>query len=80
MTEKDFQQNIEIKKEMELLYRGTRFTVNYGIDNNGKEYIAFGEENLPLKRFTTYGQLVNEAMLGFSPLRYSIESLELLNP
>ena len=80
MQETVFRKNIEVKKEMELLYRGNRYKLDYGIDNAGKSYIAFGEEFLPAKHFYSYGQLVNEAMLGISPLRDSIEVLQLLNP
>ncbi len=80
MTESEFRRNIDVKKEMELLYRNTRFILNYGIDNQGRNYIGFGEEYLPVKKFYTYGELVTEAMLGVSPLRDSIESLTLLNP
>lgn len=80
MTESDFKKNIEIKKEMELRYRTTNFVINYGKDAGGREYIAFGEAYLPPKRYYSYGELVNEAYLGISPLRYSIEVLELLNP
>ncbi|WP_296016519.1 MULTISPECIES: hypothetical protein [unclassified Treponema] len=80
MQETVFRKNIEVKKEMELLYRGIRYKLGYGIDNAGKSYISFGEEFLPAKHFYSYGQLVNEAMLGISPLRDSIEVLQLLNP
>ena len=80
MQETVFRKNIEVKKEMELLYRGNRYNLDYGIDNAGKSYISFGEEFLPAKHFYSYGQLVNEAMLGISPLRDSIEVLQLLNP
>lgn len=80
MQETLFRKNVEIKKEMELLYRGQRYKLGYGIDNSGKNYISFGEEFLPSAHFYTYGQLVNEAFLGISPLRDSIEVLELLNP
>lgn len=80
MQETVFRKNIEVKKEMELLYRGNRYKLDYGIDNGGKSYISFGEEFLPAKHFYSYGQLVNEAMLGISPLRDSIEVLQLLNP
>lgn len=80
MQETVFRKNIEVKKEMELLYRGNRYKLDYGIDNAGKPYISFGEEFLPAKHFYSYGQLVNEAMLGISPLRDSIEVLQLLNP
>ena len=80
MQETVFRKNIEVKKEMELLYRGNRYKLDYGIDNTGKSYISFGEEFLPTKHFYSYGQLVNEAMLGISPLRDSIEVLQLLNP
>ena len=80
MQETVFRKNIEVKKEMELLYRGNRYKLDYGIDNAGKAYISFGEEFLPAKHFYSYGQLVNEAMLGISPLRDSIEVLQLLNP
>lgn len=80
MQETVFRKNIEVKKEMELLYRGNRYKLDYGIDNAEKSYISFGEEFLPAKYFYSYGQLVNEAMLGISPLRDSIEVLQLLNP
>ena len=80
MQETVFRKNIEVKKEMELLYRGNRYKLDYGIDNAGKSCISFGEEFLPAKHFYSYGQLVNEAMLGISPLRDSIEVLQLLNP
>ena len=80
MQETVFRKHIEVKKEMELLYRGNRYKLDYGIDNAGKSYISFGEEFLPAKHFYSYGQLVNEAMLGISPLRDSIEVLQLLNP
>lgn len=80
MQETVFRKNIEVKKEMELLYRGNRYKLDYGIDNARKSYISFGEEFLPAKHFYSYGQLVNEAMLGISPLRDSIEVLQLLNP
>lgn len=80
MQETVFRKNIEVKKEMELLYRGNRYKLDYGIDNAGKFYISFGEEFLPAKHFYSYGQLVNEATLGISPLRDSIEVLQLLNP
>ena len=80
MQETVFRKNIEVKKEMELLYRGNRYKLDYGIDNAGKSYTSFGEEFLPAKHFYSYGQLVNEAMLGISPLRDSIEVLQLLNP
>ena len=79
MQEEIFRKNVELKKEMELLYRGTRYKLEYGIDNNGKSYISFGEEFLPAGHYYTYGQLVNEAVLGISPLRNSIEILELLH-
>lgn len=78
MQETVFRKNIELRKEMELLYRGTRYKLGYGIDNDGKSYITFGEEFLPAGHFYTYGQLVNEAFLGISPLRESIEVIELL--
>ena len=80
MQEDLFRKNVELKKEMELLYRGTRYKLGYGIDNAGKNYISFGEEFLPSAHFYTYGQLVNDAVLGISPLRDSIEVLELLTP
>ncbi|WP_178842538.1 hypothetical protein [uncultured Treponema sp.] len=78
MQETVFRKNIELRKEMELLYRGNRYKLGYGIDNDGKSYITFGEEFLPAGHFYTYGQLVNEAILGISPLRESIEVIELL--
>ena len=78
MQETVFRKNIELRKEMELLYRGNRYKLGYGIDNAGKPYITFGEEFLPAGHFYTYGQLVNEAILGISPLRESIEVIELL--
>lgn len=79
MTEKDFRFNIEVKKEMELQFRNTKYFVNYGIDNSGKNYIGFGEQNLPPQKYYSYSQFVNEAYLGVCPLRYSIEGLILLN-
>lgn len=80
MQEVVFRKNVELKKEMELLYRGTRFRLGYTLDDSGKSAITFGEENLPSKLFYSYGELMNNAMLGISPLSYSIDSLELLNP
>lgn len=80
MQEQIFRKNIELQKEMELLYRGTRYRVTYSLDNRGNPCISFGEEYLPPKYFYTYGELVNNAFLGISPLRESIEVLELLNP
>ncbi len=79
MQETEFRKNVELRKEMDLLYRGTRYKLEYGIDDNGKNYISFGEEFLPAGHYYTYGQLVNEAHLGISPLRQSIEVLELLS-
>ena len=80
MQEVVFRKNVELKKEMEFLYRGRKFRLGYTPDDSGKNAISFGEENLPVKLFYSYGELVNNAMLGISPLSYSIESLELLNP
>ena len=38
MQETVFRKNIEVKKEMELLYRGIRYKLGYGIDNAGKSF------------------------------------------
>ena len=78
MQESLFRKNIEVRKEMDLLYRGRRYKLEYGIDDSGKNYISFGEEFLPAGHYYTYGQLVNEAILGISPLKDSIEVLEVL--
>ena len=78
MQEEQFRRNVELRKEMDLLYRGKRWKLDYGTDDSGKNYISFGEEFLPAGHYYTYGQLVNEAHLGISPLRESIEVLELI--
>lgn len=79
MTEKEFRTNIELKKEMELSYRGTKYRLSYGLDNDGTQTISFAEADLPPKRYRSYAELMSSAKVGIHPLRYAVESFVLLN-
>ena len=59
MTLEQFRQNIELKKEMEFSSRGIDFSISYGRDDDGKNYIAFGEKHLLDKFYLEDGMRVS---------------------
>ena len=79
MTLEQFRQNIELKKEMEFTSRGINFSISYGRDDDGKNYIAFGEKHLPYEKYYSWGEFINAAKIGNAWLRYSVEDLVFSN-
>ncbi len=74
MTKEQFQLHIELKKEMEFSYQGTKYNLMYDKSFNGTDCIKFGpvyEE----KKFDSFGDLINHARVGNCYFKNFIEDL-----
>lgn len=78
MTGTEFKRNIELKKEMDFEYKGTKYSVSYGKDEHGRNFIAFGEYHQLPEYYYSYGELMNNAKIRNSWLKYTIDSLDFL--
>lgn len=74
MTKEQFQLQVELKKEMEFSYQGTKYNLMYDKSSDGTDFIKFGpiyEE----KKFNSFGELINHARVGNCYLKTFIEDL-----
>ncbi len=60
MTKDDLIFIINTKKEFEFVYKGKNYNLTYDRDDNGKDYIVFGERFMG-KKFASFGEFMNEA-------------------
>lgn len=62
MTKDDLYYYIQVKKDLEFVYNGKTYSLTYGKENDGRDYICFGllYEG---ERFYSYGEFINEAKI-----------------
>ncbi|MBR1910981.1 MAG: hypothetical protein IJ828_01350 [Treponema sp.] len=76
MTREEFQFIVDIKKEYEFLANGKRYTLTYGKDDSGKDYIALGRLYDQPERYASFGDLMNHAKIENQYVRELIAFLE----
>ena len=74
MTKEEFRFLVDTKKAFEFTYKGKNYNLTFDKDDNGKEYIFFGERYMQQK-FYSWGQLMNEAKVCNSFLREMLSDL-----
>lgn len=74
MTADEFQTLINIRKEMEFTFKGTKYNLFYEKDSNGKEFICFGELYFE-SRYESLGELLNTAKVSNTYFKNIIEDL-----
>lgn len=76
MTKDDLFFYIESKKELEFTYKEKTYTITYGIDTDGNDYIAFGRLYEP-ERFTSFKDLYARAKINNSYFREMLDVIEI---
>ncbi len=74
MTKEEFRFLIDTKKPFEFSYKNKNYNLTFGKDDQGKEYIAFGERYMQ-KNYYSWGDLMNQAKVENSFLREMLEEL-----
>lgn len=64
-----FKKWIETGNEVEFSYSGKRYSVTYGIKENGNEYISFCEFYKPDTEFIDADDFINNSKIDNIPLR-----------
>ncbi|MBQ0051599.1 MAG: hypothetical protein KBT11_05980 [Treponema sp.] len=74
MTEKQLQFMIDVGQNLEFDYKGKKYTLRYDKDSEGNKVFYFGETFFE-KKFESYGDLMNNAMVENSFFRNVVENL-----
>lgn len=77
MKIEDFQLNIEIKKEMEFVYDGERYTITYGKTDRGSSYIQVGLLYDSGVRYDSYTQMMTCCKIKNAYLREIVQRLNI---
>lgn len=76
MTVDELRRLIDFKKEFEFSFRDKNYNFTYDKDEDGNPVIIFGETYLGQK-YSSFGELINNAKLGNSFLREVIKTIPL---
>lgn len=76
MTKNDLFFYIESKKELEFVYNGKVYSLTYGKNSSGEEYIAFGRL-YEQERFSSFKDLYARAKIDNSYFREMLDIIEL---
>ena len=76
MTYEEFRYLIDTKTEWEFSYKGKNYNLTYTREDDGKDYIAFGERYMQ-KKYSSFIELMNNAEIENSFLREILETLSI---
>ncbi|MCR5612141.1 hypothetical protein [Treponema sp.] len=76
MTKDDLYFYTQAKKEFEFIYKEKTYSLTYGRDDNGKDYIAFGRLYEP-ERYESFKDLYARAKIDNSYFREMLDIIEL---
>lgn len=62
MTQEAFRFIIDTKREIEFSYQGKQYSITYGTDESGKNYILFGETYMGT-RYYSFAELMTYAKI-----------------
>jgi len=78
MRKEVFQEYIEIRKEMEFKFKNQRYTITYGKDELGFDYIEVALLYEAGQRFSSYKQMMAECKIDNTFLKEFVDDIELI--